>query len=485
LIYEQDIRVTRPLSVFAATLALIAAHGRRAPAQLTLADALREADRGAFVNRVAAGNASAQNAQRLAPLSGILPTVRLEAGYLTTNDPIGVFGSTLRQRAITTANFDPERLNHPANVGNYQGAVVVEQPLFNADAWTGRRTATFAAKASRATEEWTRLSTRADVIRAYFATGLASERVTTIEAASRAAHAHQSQAEAMVRQGVATRSDALLAAVRAGEIDAQLVEATGAVQTARHQLAVLLGRGSDREQDLGSPRPLPSADNIRLAVARDTTAQAPQPRADLDAANYGLDAAHADEARARSAFLPRLNAFARYDWNSPARLYAGDRNWTAGVMASWNLFTGARDIGDVRAAAARASTAVAQSEAATANARLEVEQTRVALAVALVRLNLAENGMSQSAEAHRIVAKKYEGGLATVVELLDAHATEIQSSLALLQSRWTAIAADAERLRALGRDPGALVVLDRNSNVAASDQRFVGQPHDSLTTNKH
>ncbi len=471
-------------SLILAAVSLTAGTALRAQAQLTLADALREADHAAFPNRIAVGRVSAQDGQRLAPLAGILPTVRMEAGYLATNDPIGVFGSTLRQRTITTANFDPERLNHPATVGNYQGAVVVEQPLLNTDAWTSRRATTFAAKASRATEEWTRLSTRVDVIRAYFAASLASERVATIESASRAAHAHQSQAEAMVRQGIATKSDALLAAVRAGEIDAQLAEATGAVQTATHQLGVLLGRGGDLERDLASIRPLPSAERIRLAVAGDTTAQATQPRADVDAANYGLDAAHADEARARSAFVPHLNAFARYDWNSAARLYAGDRNWTAGVMASWNLFTGVRDIGDVRVASARVSTAVAQADAATANARLEAEQTRIALVVALTRLTLAEHGVSQSAEAHRIVAKKYEGGLATVVELLDAHATEMQSSLALLQNRWTAIAAAAERLRALGRDPAALAVLDQGTGVAASSQPSVEPPHDSFGTYK-
>jgi outer membrane protein TolC len=473
--------VARPISLILVALALTAGGAPRAQSQLTLADALREADRAAFSNRIAAGGASTQAAQRLAPLSGILPAVRLEAGYLATNDPIGVFGSTLRQRAITAANFDPQRLNYPAAIGNYQGAVVVEQPLLNADAWTGRRAATFAAKASRANEEWTRLSTRVDVIGAYFAAVLASERVTMIESASRAAHAHQSQAEAMVRQGLATKSDALLAAVRAGETDAQLAEAIGAVQMARRHLAVLLGRGDVRDQDLASTRPLPSAERIRLAVAGDTSPQTTQPRADVEAATLGLEAAHADEARARSAFVPHLNAFARYDWNSAARLYAGDRNWTAGVVASWNLFTGARDVGEIRVAEARASTAVAQADAATANARLEVEQTRIALAVALTRLSLAERAVSQSSEAHRIVAKKYEGGLATVVELLDAQATETQSALALLQSRWTAITAAAERLRALGRDPASLVVLDERSSVAAASIPPSSEPpHDSL-----
>lgn len=449
--------------------ALGVATTQRASAQLTLGDAIRRADHSAYGNRVAAGNAAAQTAQALIPLKGILPSVRFEAGYVRTTDPIGVFGTTLRQRTVTQANFDPQRLNYPGAVGNYQSGVVIEQPLFNGDAWMGHRAATRAADASRATEEWTRLSTRVDVVQAYYGAILAAERVGTLRSSAHAAHAHLSQAESMVRQGLVTKSDALLASVRASDIDAQLAEAEGGATTSRRQLAVLLGGdGSDPREELDLPASLPGADRIRAVVAGDTDAIASAPRADLRAASRGVDAARADALRARSAYMPRVNSFARYDWNSADRLYTGDRNWTVGVIASWSIFAGASDLGDVRAAAGHASAAEAQEAAARANAMLEVEQTRTALEIALTRLAIAERAAVQSAEAHRIVARKYEGGLATVAELLDAQATETQSALALSQSRWGAIAAAADRRRALGLDPATLEALDDSAAVAAA-----------------
>ena len=235
-------------------LALSAATAAPAAAQLTLGDALRQADRAAYGNRVASATAATQSAQVLGPLKGILPTVRVEAGYVRTTDPIGVFGATLRQRSVTQANFDPQRLNHPGAIGNYQGGIVVEQPIFKADAWTGRRAAVRAADASRASEEWTRLSTRVDVVRAYYGAVLAAERARTLVSAARAAHAHVAQAEAMLRQGLVTKSDALLASVRAGEVDSQLAEADGAASTAVRQLAVLLGGdGGDWSLTLSPP----------------------------------------------------------------------------------------------------------------------------------------------------------------------------------------------------------------------------------------
>jgi outer membrane protein len=449
-------------TVFAQSVALFQPAG----AQLTLAGAMHRADHSAFANRVAHGAVAEKQARSLAPLKGILPSVRVEAGYVRTTDPTGAFGFALRQRAIAPSDFDPSHLNYPGAIGNYQGGIVVEQPLLNADAWLGRRAALRASDASRAAESWTRLSTRVDVVRAYYGAVLATERATMLRVALRAARAHQAQAEAMVRQGMATKSDALLAAVRTGEMEAQLAEADGGAANAHRQLAVLLGGdGTNPPDDMAAPGRLPSADRIRTVVDADTASAMAQPRADVDAGRRALDAAHVDALRARSAYLPRINAFARYDWNSPVKLYGGDKNWTAGIMASWSMFAGASDVADVRGASARETEARALAESAQANAQLDVEETRTTLAVALTRLAIAERAIGQSAEAHRIVARKYEGGLATVVELLDAQAAETQSALAFAQSRFAVIVRAAERRRALGRDPATLSALDDTPTV--------------------
>ncbi len=442
-----------------------------ASAQLTLADALRQADRAAYGNRIATAETAAQTARSITPLKGIVPTVHFEAGYVRTTDPIGVFGSTLRQRSVSQENFDPQRLNYPDALANHQGAVVIEQPLLNADAWIGRRSAAYAADASRASEEWTKMSIRVDVVRAYYGSVLADERASTLRSAARAAHAHVSEAEALVRQGIATKSDALLASVRAGEIDAQLAEAEGAVATTRRGLAVLLGQsGTSVRAPVISSAALPSADRIRAVVSEDTADILPSQRADVQAALSGFDAARANAKGARSLIMPRVNSFARYDWNSADRVFTGDRNWTIGIMATWTPFTNPADISDMRDANARGDVARAQAEAAEANARLELDQTRTALQVALARLSIAERAVAQSAEAHRIVGRKYEGGLAQVVELLDAQAVETQSAVNFSHARWSAIVAAAERRRALGRDPGYLEALDEPTSRSTSER---------------
>lgn len=443
-------------------VALLALFGAATPlpAQpLTLREAIARADDGAFQNRIAAGTASAQRAQRTATLRGILPSVRLEGGFVRTDDPIGVFGTALRQRSVTQADFDPARLNFPAAINNYQGGVVVEQPLLNADAWAGRRAAGQAAAASGATAEWTRAATRVEVVGAYYGATLARERVATLSASALAARAHLSQAEAMVRAGLATRSDALLASVGAGEVDAQLADAEAESRTAVRRLAVVLGETGSFAPEL--PDHLPSAAAIRAVVATVVVgARGHGDRADVEAAGLALEAARLDAMRARSLYLPRLNAFARYDWSSATRLYGGDAAWTVGVMATWTPFSGASEIAEMRAADGREHAARATADAARERALLEAEQAGNAVHAALARLEIAERSVEQAAEAHRIVARKYEGGLATVSELLDAAAMDTRSALALSAARHAAITAVAEQLLALGRDPGALTRLD-------------------------
>ena len=428
-----------------------------ARAQLRLSDALRAADAGAVANRVAEGDRAARDAQAIAPLHGILPSARVEASLLRTTDPVAAFGTELRQRRITQADFDPALLNFPAPITNYGGGIVFELPLLNADAWIARTAAMRGARAARASESWTRLSTRADVVRAFYGAVLAAERASTLDTAVRAARAHVRAAESLARNGMVTPSDAMLADVKAGDLEADLLGARADASLARRALAVLIGGdGNSPAEPVGA---IPAAAALRAFAATDTIV-APEPRADVAAARLGAEAASADGARTRALLLPRVNAFARTDWNDPGRLFAGDRNWTAGVMASWSPFTGASELAEQRGAAARAVTARAMADGATANARLESERALSDVRVSLDRLAIAEHSAAQGIDAHRIVSRRYEGGLATVVELLDAAAAQVHTATALAKARYDVVVALAARRLALGLDPGAIALLE-------------------------
>ncbi|NNG15005.1 MAG: TolC family protein [Gemmatimonadales bacterium] len=431
--------------------------GTRLNAQnLTLAEAFERADQSAYSNRMAEGEIQARSGDKTSALAGILPTLRAEGGYAKTTDPLGAFGTVLRQRAVTPAAFDPAALNHPATQSSYAGGLVVEQPLFNADAWLGRAAASSATAATVAHGRWTWETVRADVVRAYFGAILAGFRVKTLEAASRAAHEHARQAELMVANGMVTRSDALLASVRAGEVDAELATARGARANARRELALLLGAPAIATVALAER--LPSPTRIRSVIEPGSLVEGE--RSDLAAARHAWDAARRDVWRARSRYLPRFNSFARYDWYAANGIFAGEASWTIGVMAVWTPFAGASEIGDMQAAKGREATARARAEAAEHRAMVEMARHQTEVEVALARLAIAERAVEQSRDAHRIVSRKYEGGLATVVELLDAQATETSTELGLSHAQYQVIVAEADRRKAHGLSIASLIALE-------------------------
>lgn len=425
--------------------------------QLSLGQALRQAERHAYGNRVAEALARAADGDAARTLRAVLPSVRLEADYLRTTEPLSAFGLLLHQRLVTPAAFDPLRLNQPAAIGNFGTAIVLEQPLFSADALFGRRSAQRTAAAEHASAAWTQGGTQLDVVRAYFAAVLAEEQVGTLDSAAQVAYAHQRVAESRHRNGLATRSDALLAAVRAGAAESQLVAAQGARRLQRLQLAVVLGSPSDTTFRL--PEQLPDTATI-ITLLSDAGTASLVARADVQAAEYRLAAASAEHQRATAGFLPTVNTFGRLEWNSSGMLFEGQHAWTAGVMLRWTPFSGGSELAGRRAAAARQQAAAAAAEAAVARGELEQAQAAIALEVAGSRMQIEGAAVAQSTEAHRIVARKYEAGLATAVELFDAAAQETAARLGFAQARYQVIVAFAERLRAAGRSLAPLADLD-------------------------
>jgi outer membrane protein TolC len=423
-----------------------------------LGAALRRADSAAYGNRIADATADARAAAALLPLQGVLPGVRVEAGWGRTTDPLAAFGYVLRQRAVTPAAFDPATLNAPGGRSNVAGGLVLEQPILNPEAWAGRAAAGREAAAARAAADWFRASTRTAVVRAYWGAVFAREAVATLETALATAQQHVREAEAMARNGMVTRSDVLLAQVRAGGVEARLVAARSEALLAVQRLADLLG-ADDAPWTL--PPALPPAARLRGAVAADTAAEpATAERADVRAAQSGLGAADAGVRRAAARWLPRVSGFGRLDWNAPSALFAGRASWTVGVMAQWSPFTGASELAELRAARARAAGAAAALEGTRRQASLEVAQADAALAVASVQLDIAERAIAQAAEAHRIVTRRYDGGLASVVELFDAHAAETEARLAQTGAQYQLLTAFAARRQAHGLDLDPLIALD-------------------------
>ncbi len=434
---------THSLFRFAALLALVPV-GISAQAPLSLGEALQRAAGSAYPNRVAEAGYRAAMARSASANQGFLPGVRAEVGVLRTNDPLAGFGFLLRQRAVTPQAFDPSRLNNPSPRTDVGAALVAEVPLVNLDAWAGKRAATHAATAEGYRRDWSATAVQLDVIRAYYGAVLAGEKAVVLRAAEVAAGSHMRRAESALRNGLVTRSDVLLAEVRVGEIETQRISAEADAILARQGLALTLG--TPRDTMFLLPAAIPMATPAAAAAGVAGT------RADVAMVAAQVEAASADASRRGLALLPRINGFGRYEWHDREAVFSGTPMWTVGVMASWSPFSGGAELAARREALANADAARAGFEATEGMAALELAAAESAVVVSVQALAIAMRGALQATEAHRIVERKYEGGLATVAELLEAQATEMGAQLAEAKARYDVIVARGTLARVRAED---------------------------------
>lgn len=419
--------MVRSIHCCLAVIITLAPTGIGAQEPLSLRQALRQAETTAYPNRVAEADFRSADARSAQANQGFLPSVRADVGAIRTNDPLAGFGFLLRQRAATTDAFDPSGLNNPDPRTDVGAVLSAEVPLINLDAWAAKRAASHAATAEGHRRDWSATAVQLDVLKGYYGAVLARERATVLAASEAAARAHMRRAEAAYRNGLVTRSDVLLAEVRVGEIETQRLRAEADATIARQTLAVILGTPDDTAFTL--PMVIPVID------ASETEMMADGERADVAMVAAQVDAADANARRRSWALLPRINGFSRVEWHDDQTPFTGRSMATVGVMASWSPFSGGAELAARKEAIAIADAARAGLQATEAMAALELAAARSTFTVATQALTIATRSVVQASEAQRIVQRKYEGGLATVAELLDAQATAMGAHLAEATAR--------------------------------------------------
>jgi outer membrane protein TolC len=345
------------------------------------------------------------------------PSVGVEASTIRTNDPVGVFGTKLRQGRFTMSDLDIEALNHPDAVNDWSAAAGVRWAIADLSSWAGRDAARSEADAahwgaSRA-REGTAFRTRAlylDALRL----GAQLESAVAAEEAARGTLdlIRRRRDEGSLMDGDVLQAEAELQGAEANRIYAQQMELD-----ARARLAVFLGW---EEGTLPMPTDALTLPDAEVVVDGPEVGPLSN-RSDIRALDSELLAA---EARARGAsrgWAPTLEAFGRGAVHSESLSEFQD-NWTVGVQMRWPLFTGfgisaARDQARAGVRAMELERAQALSEA-----RAELDEARRGVVSATRRVGAMEAAAAAAAEARRLVELRFQEGLATTVDLLQAEA---------------------------------------------------------------
>jgi outer membrane protein TolC len=206
-----------------------------------------------------------------------------------------------------------------------------------------------------------------------------------------------------------------------------------------------MGKSLEEPLDVGEPV-LPT---LLAGSATDLRAQALNDHAGLRALRSQVEGAGAQVGAARAGKKPQFNVMLRQDWNDK-NLGLDASSYTVAGVLSWAAFDGGINNATIdRAQAARAELAAKLRQAEDGVGYQVMEARRKALE-AEEKIAARESGLEQAREAQRLVKKRYENGMATLIELFGAQAQLDKSNADLVAARYELAINRAELKRVVG-----------------------------------
>jgi outer membrane protein len=359
------------------------------------------------------------------------PQLQVQSSYTRTDNPMLAFGDILNQRAFNASGVSDYDHLPDMDDANVQGIATV--PLY-----VGGRNAASRAAARADTQAVQRDSAAVrnaldfEVTRAFYTVLKTRQFVRAAEAEVKALENDLATAKKRLNAGTLLKSDELDFEVRLARAREDLIRARNARTLAIRALRNLLGI-DDGEFTVADTAPAVTA------PASDDFSQRPEL-----AATRARERAAEDRVRgAKGGYQPSLSAFGSAGYDYGTRFDHGGQNYTAGVMAQWNLWDGNLTRAKVREARANLESAREEERKLSLALDLEVEQARLDLQTAEERLAVTGKVVAQAQESAQLTRARFEQGLALSTQLMD-------SETALVAARVRRAEAEADRGIAIG-----------------------------------
>ena len=352
-----------------------------------------------------------------------LPQLNFTEDISRGNDPVYVFGTRLRQRQFTQADFALNALNFPPPIGNFStrfsgqwlafDSFKTQKEIRRADLF--KESATSSAKAVDQQIVFR-------VVGAYQQVLYAQREIAVAQHEQETAAALESSVDDHMKAGLAVESDRMSAQVNAAARKEELIAAQGDLELAWAALREAMGSTELRAAQLKPIEPHTFPQGLleeEIAIAHKT-------RPDLIALGLAQSAQVSAVGAAKSDFGPRVSAYGNWEEDRTSFAGSGGNNWVAGVQISVDILPIGKRTQLARESAAKQKID-AQVAATEQHLRFEVSQAHIHRQTAISQLETARAAMDQSAESLRILKNRYDAGLATITDLLRAEDAERQS----------------------------------------------------------
>ena len=356
--------------------------------------------------------------------SGAMPQVQVSEQFNHTTNPMWAFGTRLNQQSITQIDFDPNRLNDPDGLNNYASVFSVTWPVYDSgQTWYGLQQALLNKEVAIFSADRTRQQVTAGTITAYIRVLLVLENQKVLGQILETAHSHLKLIQSRYNGGFVAKSDLLRAQVHIADLEQQLVEAQSQTDIAKCNLTVAMGVGGDQKFTLTSPLEPgdPISKNLDSWIS---TAFSNRPELKQLASQKKI--AQKEIEKSRALRNPSVSLSGNYEINSENFQDTGS-NYTIGAIVSVPLFTGGRISAKIREAEINLKQTQAMILGLEQQVCGETRQAFFNARSAWDRIQVVQAAIGQSQESLRIVRNRYQNGLFTITDLLDAEVMVQQS----------------------------------------------------------
>jgi outer membrane protein TolC len=308
-------------------------------------------------------------------------------------------------------------LNHPKATGDFQTSFNVEQPLIdmNIHRAVDFSRQEFAVRTHGVEKRKQEIAFQVYV--AYLEVQNSKARLVVAEKAVADAREHGRLASVRSEAGVGLKYDELRIATFLSDLEQQKISAGNEVLLARLRLGQITGLESGAMPDING-----NVSAVPFTVTAEYLEKAAMiNRPDLKESAAEIARSETALESIKGALWPTLYALGTYQMNDRDLPFGRENDsWMVGASFRWEFSDIIRKNGDMEKARSMKNVGEAYQNALKQHISLQINEAILLRIEAEKKLEVSRNAIKDAEEMVRLVSKRFENGLSTAVEILDA-----------------------------------------------------------------
>ncbi|PIF46742.1 outer membrane protein TolC [Chryseobacterium sp. 52] len=328
------------------------------------------------------------------------------------------------------------------------GSMNLSVPVYNGGRIKyGIQSAKYLVEASKLSTENDKIAIAYNVAQAYNNLFKANQSIKVLEENLTASQKRDETFLKLENNGVIARNDRLKANLQTSNIELQLLEAKNNYNIANINMDLLLGIPETIEIEVDQNY---IDEGSEVKAVDYYVNEAKENRKDLQALAQQRKAAELGSKSAKAENLPSIAFTGGYVAADIPKFLTIYNAVNVGVGVSYNLSNIWKENSSLRQSQAREKQLAATDELLNDNIKLDVNREYQNTDYSKKRIAVYEKAAEQANENYRITKNKYDNGLATMTELLDADAAQISSNVGVINAKADAALAYRKLLQTTG-----------------------------------